>query len=110
MDHRTAAAIVTIHPTQIPARPWPAQLAECAPAGAGFPGFDPDSCLINPYEPAGGGDGAVSALARNNWAGRGEWSRSGKLRRTGARSSGKSSLMRYLLDEEKVRDTNALGF
>lgn len=110
MDHRTAAAIVTIHPTQIPARPWPAQLAECAPAGAGFPGFDPDSCLINPYEPAGGGDGAVSALARNNWAGRGEWSRSGKLRRTRGAQQWKIKLMRYLLDEEKVRDTNALGF
>jgi DNA alkylation damage repair protein AlkB len=37
--------------------PWPAmppalrQLAERAAALAGFPGFDPDSCLINRYEP-----------------------------------------------------------
>jgi alkylated DNA repair protein (DNA oxidative demethylase) len=37
--------------------PWPAmppalrQLAERAAARAGFPGFDPDSCLINRYEP-----------------------------------------------------------
>jgi hypothetical protein len=28
----------------------------------------------------------------------------------GRAAGGKSSLMRYLLDEEKVRDTNALGF
>jgi alkylated DNA repair protein (DNA oxidative demethylase) len=27
------------------------QLVERAAAGAGFPGFDPDSCLINRYEP-----------------------------------------------------------
>ncbi|MBW8882279.1 MAG: DNA oxidative demethylase AlkB [Asticcacaulis sp.] len=37
--------------------PWPAMpdvilaLARDAAAGAGFPGFDPDACLINRYEP-----------------------------------------------------------